>query len=116
MFMFAHSPEAFLKSQSDAVDFSDASVLAAISNRASADAGSLMKARDSMASSRCLGVSFLLSARCLSAGMAAGFQSLQVSLANSSDHSSGFWEGWLSLMAVQMACSLLAAPRPMDSV
>lgn len=69
-----------------------------------------------MASSRCFGVSFLLSARSLSAGMAAGFQSLQVSLANVSDHSSGLLGEVLSLMADQMISSLLAAPRPMASM
>lgn len=39
MSMLAHSPAAFLNSQREADDLSDASVLAAISKRASAAAG-----------------------------------------------------------------------------
>ncbi len=90
IFIWLHSPAAFLSSQFEAATFTEASVLAAMSKRASAAAGSLINAMDSTASSRCVGVSFLLSARCLRSGMAAGLQSLQVSLANASDHSSGF--------------------------
>ncbi len=48
--------------------------------------------------------------------MADGFQSLQVSLANDSDHWIGFLGATLSLMAFQICSSLFAAPRPMASM
>ncbi len=52
MFISAHSPAAFFRSQVEAAVLTAASLSAAISKRASAELGWLMNAMDSMAKSR----------------------------------------------------------------